>query len=330
MSRNMSYKIDKINSRILYELDKNCRISDNRLAKLVNRSRESVRNRIKKLEEENIIQGFILSINPAAFGRIGFKMYFQLKNNPEQREEFKETFKKLEGIYWYAQSDGVWDFHGTFYLESIAKFNDVKNKVFTEFKNLIIKKDTGVLVNVRQYNRKFLFSEIPERPEPGLYGEPTSNNNLLDELDKNILDNLSTQARMPLVELAQKTNSTVDIVRNRIKRMEKKNVIFQYRIALNHAKLGYSMFKAFVYFNHLTTKAENKIFEYAKKETRIFNLIRQLSSWDVEVEIMAKSYEEFTEIMNDMRNEFKEVIRNYELLLIKDEGWILDEPNTFF
>ena len=40
----MGYKLDKINKRILYELDKNCRISDNQLAKIVKRSREAVRN----------------------------------------------------------------------------------------------------------------------------------------------------------------------------------------------------------------------------------------------------------------------------------------------
>ncbi|MFA6073021.1 MAG: Lrp/AsnC family transcriptional regulator [Candidatus Woesearchaeota archaeon] len=323
-------KIDKINSRILYELDKNCRISDNQLAKLVNRSRESVRNRINKLVKDDIIQGFILSINPTATGCIGFKMYFQLKNNITERERFSNYFKKLEGIYWFAESDGVWDFHATFYVESISKFNEIKNKIFTEFKDLIVKRDTGVLVNVRQFTRKFLFPQIHERPLPYKYGEPQKISYLVDELDKQILLKMSTNARIPIVTLAQKTNSTVDIVRNRIKKFENSNIIFQYRIALNHTKLGYSMYKAFVYFDNLTPAIENKLISYATQETRIFNLIRQISSWDIELEIMAKSYEEFTEIMNNIRSTFKEVIRNYELILIKDENWVFDESHIFF
>ena len=77
MSVIMPYKLDRINRRILFELDKNCRISDNKLAKLVHRSRESVRHRINKLVKDGIIKGFITSINPSKFGYMFFKLYFQ-------------------------------------------------------------------------------------------------------------------------------------------------------------------------------------------------------------------------------------------------------------
>lgn len=325
----MTIKLDKINQRILYELDKNCRISDNQLAKLVNRSRESVRNRINKLAKQKIIQAFILSIDPAKIGRIGFKVYFQLKNNPEKRNEFKELIQKQKGLYWFAESDGVWDFHTTFYNESITEFNEIKNKIFSKFKELIVKKDSGVLVNVRQYTKRFLLTEAKNNEEAKIYGEQKKNALDLDELDKNIIDRMSFDARIPLTKLALEINSTIDIVRHRIKKLEEKEIIFQYRVAIDHNKLGYSMYKAFVYFDNISSQTETKLFEYAKQETRIFNIVRQLSSWDIELEIMAKTYEEFTDIMNNIRNEFKDVIRNYELILIKDEVWVFEHKNNF-
>ena len=94
----MAYKLDLVNKKILYELDKNARISDSQLAKKVNRSREAVRNRIKKLQDDGIILNFITSINPSKVGCMFFKMYFQLANIPEEREKFYEYFKQLPGL----------------------------------------------------------------------------------------------------------------------------------------------------------------------------------------------------------------------------------------
>ncbi|MBI5393075.1 Lrp/AsnC family transcriptional regulator [Candidatus Woesearchaeota archaeon] len=167
----MVYRLDIINRKILYELDKNCRISDNQLAKKVNLSRESVRNRIKKLQKEGIIQGFITSINPSKFGYMFFKLYFQLANNPKERERFYDYFKKIPGLYWFGGNDGVWDLHATIYAKNVKEFNALKNKIYTEFRDLIIRRDVGVLVNVHQYTKRYLLENIREAPEPAIFAE---------------------------------------------------------------------------------------------------------------------------------------------------------------
>jgi DNA-binding Lrp family transcriptional regulator len=118
-------------------------------------------------------------------------------------------------------------------------------------------------------------------------------------------------------------------VRNRMKKMEEKGIIMQYRIAIDHTKLGYEMFKAFIYFQNLSEKDEARLFEYAKQHTKILYLIRQLSAWDIEVEMMANNYEEFTQIMNDMRLKFADSIRNYEFALMREDIWVFGEKDIF-
>jgi DNA-binding Lrp family transcriptional regulator len=317
----MEYKIDKIDRRILYELDKNARTSDSKLAKVVKRSRESVRNRIKKLQQDGIIQGFVTSINPSKFGHMFFKMYFQLANVPEERDKFYRYVQKVPELYWFGGSDGVWDLHGTFYAKDLEEFNKLKNRVYTEFRNLIIKRDIGVLVDVRQYPKKYLVEELKEKPGPTFFAGPVEGYEL-DGLDKKILSVLSHDARVRLVELAKRTRSTVDIVRGRMKTMEQKAIIMQYRVAIDHRKLGYEMFKAFVYFHNLSEEDEKRLIEYAKQSPNIIYLIRQLSAWDIELEIMANNYNEFNDIMNDIRLKFAGVIRNYEFALMKEDIWV--------
>lgn len=318
------YKIDAIDRRILYELDKNCRSSDNQLARMVKRSREAVRNRIKKLQVDGIIEGFITSINPSKFGYSFYKLYFQLANKPAERKRFNSYFRNLPGIYWYGGNDGVWDFHATIYAKNDEEFNALKNKLYTEFKELIIKREFGILLNVRQYPKRYLFPESKERIQPAIYSGEREHREL-EQLDRDLLTILSHQARTPLVELALKTNSTVDIVRNRIRKMQQQGIILQYRVAVDHRKLGYEAFKAFIYFENLSEQTEKKLLEYAHQHPEILLLIRQLSAWDIELEVVAKSYEEFITLMNDIRLQFAGSIRNYEFCVLQEDVWHFGE-----
>ncbi len=329
-SINMRYKIDAIDQRILFELDKNCRISDNSIARWVNRSREAVRYRIKRMQDEGIILEFITSINPSKYGFMFFKLYFQLASKPKERERFFTYMKKLEGLYWIGMNDGIWDAHATFFTRSIKEFYSLKNRIFSEFKDLIVKRDTGVLVNVHQYKKKYLLEDIDEPNAIDGYSEYVMFSDDvvdsgLDALDHRIIGTLVHNGRIPLVELARETGSTVDVVRGRMKKMERSGVILQYRVAVNHAKLGLEFFKSFLYFNNLTKADEKKLLGFASGHPNIIYLIRQVSSWDVEIEMVCKNYEEFTAIMNDIREKFSDSMRNYESVLMKEDIWIFGE-----
>jgi len=325
--------IDAIDRRILFELDKDCRISDNQIARIVGRTRESVGYRIKRLRERGILQGFITSINPSKYGYMFFKLYFQLANKPKERERFFAYMKRLPGLYWIGVNDGAWDAHATLYARDVKEFYDIKNRIYSEFKDLIIKRDTGVLVNVHQYKKKYVLGTASEKNETPQILELDSFvmfsddvvENEIDELDRKILDILLNDARIPLVELTRRCGSTIDIVRGRMRKLEEKGIIIQYRIAVDHSKLGYMFFKAFLYFNNLSEEDEKRLFGYAKAHPSIIYLIRQVSSWDVELEMVCRSYEEFTETMNDMRERFASSMRNYESVLMKEDIWVFGE-----
>lgn len=313
------YKIDTINQKILIELDRNCRISDTALAKKVGRSKEAVRMRINKLIKDGIIQLFITSINPSKLGFIFFKLYFQLKNIPKEREKFYDHLKSLEGIFWLGSNDGVWDCHMTLYAKTVEEFNDLKNSIYSDFKDLIIKRDTGVLVKTRQYVKNYIADEMIDDRETYFAGDIVSNE--IDDVDIRIINTVIRNARISLTDLAAKTDSSIDIVRYRLKQMEKKNIITNYRIAIDHNKLGFTMFKAFLYFDNLNEKNKQKLFEYCRQHMNIVYIIEQLSSWDFEVELMVKDYQQFISIMDELRMMFQNSLRNYESVLMHEDIW---------
>jgi len=61
-------RLDKVDLAILTELQEDARISMSELARRVGRSAPAVAERVRKLEEAGVIEGYRAQINPAALG----------------------------------------------------------------------------------------------------------------------------------------------------------------------------------------------------------------------------------------------------------------------
>lgn len=82
-------KIDNTDIKILTQLQSDSRLSIRELSKRVNLSPPSVTERIKKLEDRGIIEGYTIKINKKALGlAIQCIIQIDLKNN--KFEKFKE------------------------------------------------------------------------------------------------------------------------------------------------------------------------------------------------------------------------------------------------
>ncbi|MBU1703940.1 MAG: winged helix-turn-helix transcriptional regulator, partial [Nanoarchaeota archaeon] len=79
-----NFRLDKIDAKILAELDKNSKIPFSSLAKKLKISREIVKYRIKKLVNQGIIRSFTTMINPAKLGYMIYKVYLKFQNLPNE------------------------------------------------------------------------------------------------------------------------------------------------------------------------------------------------------------------------------------------------------
>ena len=312
-------KLDLTDRKILAELDKNCRISNSALAKKVNKSREAVKYRIQQLQKRGIIEKFITSINPNKLGFYMFKVYLKLENIPEEREKFFEELKKNQDIYWMGISDGAFDLVFAILSKSISEYFTKINYLLSKWQHLIVSKILGTMVDTRQYNKKF-FTDARDCQQVIFGGDVVHHQ--IDQLDSKILNLLANDARVPLAELARKVRSTIEIVRGRIRKLEQKGIILGFRIAVNLNRLGLEFFKAIIYFRTLSEKDEKALFEWMKRHPNSLYYIRSLAPWEVEFEFAVESYQHFNKIINDLRQHFPQVIRNYEHLIMIYETWM--------
>lgn len=315
----MKEKLDLTDRKILAELDKNCRISNSALGKKVYKSREAIKYRIQQLQNKGIITGFITSINPNKLGYYMFKVYLKLENIAEEREKFFSELKQNKDIYWMGISDGAFDCVFAILSRSIPEYFSKINYLLSKWQHIIVSKILGTMVDTRQYNKK-IFTNDKEGGFVIFGGDVVDNK--VDELDFKILTILANEARISLTELARKVSSTVEIIRGRIKKLEEKEIILNYRIAVDFNKLGLEFFKAIIYFRTLSEKDERALFEWMRTNPNSLYYIRSLAPWEVEFEFAVENYQHFNKIVNDLRRRFPNVIRNYEHLIMIYETWM--------
>lgn len=312
-------KLDLTDRKILAELDKNCRISNSALGKKVNKSREAVKYRIQQLQKRGIIEKFITSINPNKLGYYMFKVYLKLENIPEEREKFFDELKKNKDIYWMGISDGAFDCVFAILSKSITGYYQQINTLLSKWEHLVVSKILGTMVDTKQYNKKFFTNDT--HGSYVVFGGDVVHNKV-DDLDYKILTILANDARIPLTQLAKKVNSTIEIVRGRIKKLEEKKIILSYRIAVDFNKLGLEFFKMFIYFRTVSEEDERSLAEWMRTHPKALYYIRSLAPWEMEPEFAVESYKEFNQIVNELRKKFPHVIRNYEHLIMIYETWM--------
>ncbi len=312
-------KLDLVDKKILAELDKNCRVPNSILAKKVHKSREAVKYRIQQLQKSGVIDGFITSINPNKLGYFMFKVYLKLENIPAEREKFFDQLKQNKDIYWLGISDGAFDCVFAILSRGITEYYEKINMLLSTWEHLIVSKILGTMVDTKQYNKKF-FTQERDSSVVVFGGNVTDNK--IDDLDYKILNILANDARIPLAELARKVKSTIEIIRGRMRRMETKGIILGYRLSVDLNKLGLEFFKAIIYFRTLSERDERALFEWMRTNPYALYYIRSLAPWEVEFEFAVESYQHFNQIINDLRQKFPHVIRNYEHLIMIYETWM--------
>ncbi|NQU97946.1 Lrp/AsnC family transcriptional regulator [Candidatus Woesearchaeota archaeon] len=308
-------KLDKIDKKILYELDKYSRIPDTKLAKIVGRSKESVRYRIKQLQEKGIIKGFSIWIDPTKFGHQTAKIYLNLANIPDQKKDFIKYVNNDKRLLWLGIAEGAWNAGLTYFVKDTREFFDIKNDLFSKFRDLILESHTAILVSLNKLDKTFFY----ETEKHWKTMADKLENTKLEEIEKKILIELSKNSRINIVDIARKHKTTVDIVKNRMRRLEENKIIFRYTAIINHNKLGHEFFKTFLYFKNLNKEDEERLMEYTRKIPEMVHLVKQISPWDVELEIMCENYLDYNKIIANLTKEFSNIIQKVETAIMEKD-----------
>ena len=99
-------KIDSINKKIIYLLQKDARKTYKEIATELKRSETTIRDRIKAMEKVGIIQGYTALIDKTALGLIFFAIILGNPNSSSDLDNITNKIKKVKNVMRVYQISG--------------------------------------------------------------------------------------------------------------------------------------------------------------------------------------------------------------------------------
>lgn len=305
-------KLDLKDRKLLYELDKNSRQSNSEIGKKIRLNKNTVNYKIKRLEEEQVISGYYTVIDNSKLGYFSFRVYAKFFNTTTKQEEaIIDWLKKNDKVGVISKIESIYDFGFMTWVKNIYEFDDFWFDFKKRFRKHIWNEKVDVFTTVYHFKRKYLLGEN-KTENYEFIGE----NKIVayDETDLKILRLLAKNARIPLIEIAEKLKTPARTIAFRIKKLEKNKVIQGYRININLEKIGYEYYK----INMILDNFENydKLFEFTNNHPNIIYFDKTLNDLDFEIDIEVKNKQELSKLLSEIKSKFH--IRNTEILSFKE------------
>ena len=310
------YELDNLDRKILAELDIDSRQPITILSKKLHRARNVIEYRMKKLQEDGIIKNFVTLLDASKLGLDVWNVYLEFQDISSSVEQKMINYlNKNKKVWWVAQTAGKWNMIYSIFIKDIKELYSTINNFNIEFGKYVLNQSLVAHVEAEIFSRGYLIN----KPAVGVSWSKDTKVEEVDELDKRILRELSTNSRISSTDLAVKLHSTERIIIYRIKDLIKRGIITRFRLQLDTAKFGYHFYKSIIHLKNFEEKQAKLLKDYCKDLGNIFHYEKKIGPWMLELEMDSQSYEKANELMKKMKEAFPDYIKSYELILITNE-----------
>jgi len=305
--------LDLKDKKMLALLDEDARLSNSQIAKKVELSKPAVEYRLQRFEKNNVIFSYYTVIDFTKLGYSQYKIYFKFQDATiDNEKEMTDYWVADKNSVWVGQIRGRWDLAVSILSRSNFEFGKCLNKFLNKFSKFILEKDILLTEYSPIYTREYL---AQAKQSEFIYGAPSMPQEL-DEIDVKIIKQLSNDARIPIIELANKTKLTRDIINYRIKKLVERKIIVRYRTYLNLETIGIRHYKIIIRTKNFDETFEKEIKQYLLQHKNSTQLLKLIGSWDLEIEFEVENEDELYKILTDIRKRFSKIIRDFDIIRI--------------
>ena len=310
--------IDLKDRKILYQLDQNSRQTLSRLGKKVGLHENGVAYRLNRLEKQGIIKNYYTVVDAYKLGYLPVRFYLKFQfTSPDIEERIIDYFKDNEKTWWVVTLEGKYDFAVNMLVKSMETFSNFWDETLKRFIHYIEEQVFTQYFHLTSFEYSYLLDKtiVGDRKKYKMIND----GKLVDikDVDLNILKIIGPNARMPLSKIAEKLDLTPAIVRYRLNKMQKLNIIQGYRVNINFEKIGYGEYKLDINLGDYSKRPV--IINYVKKNPNLVHISKSAGVSDVELTFHVQNLEQLLEIISDIQNRIPNVIRNYRYLHIRKQ-----------
>ncbi|MDH7506581.1 MAG: Lrp/AsnC family transcriptional regulator [Candidatus Thermoplasmatota archaeon] len=318
-------KLDLKDRKILYELDLNCRQSNTQIGKKVGLKKDVVAYRIKRMQDEGIITCFWTAINTFKLGFEVFRIYINFQYvSSEIKERIIQHFISYKNIWAVISLKAEIDFDVVVWVNDVYEFYQFWNKTLDEFEDYFAKYTISVYVEAFNYKKSYLLQNEIIKTDRLFYRTKCDRKTVeIDELDYKLLNEIAVNARIPLIDLAEKLKCSSQAINYRIKNLIKNGIINAFRVNVDLPKLGLQHYKLEIYLKD--HKQRNAIWNYLKEKPYCDTLNVALGWCDLEFEIIVENIDQLGKIMDEIYSKFPNAIKKQTFWIIEKvhkERWL--------
>lgn len=316
--------LDKKDKKLLYEIDLNSRQSINSLARKIRLSKTATAHRLNQLQEKGIIKQFHTILDVGKLGYISFRLYLKLSNtSPEKEQEIIDFLKNKECVTWIVSIEGDYDIGALILVKNVSEMNLLWKEILKKYSNYIDERLLTIMTKVSYFSRAYLLDSSKNSYEIIFVTEPTKEE-YLDERDNKILSLITSNSRIPIIEIASKTKMTSKTVIERIRSLEKRKVIIGYKTVFDLEKLGYEYYKVHFKLNNITKEKEDNFRLFVKTHPNIIYDDEVLGGDDFEIEVQVQNTGTLRKILEDIKTSFSSILKEYKIMqFYKEHKYVL-------
>lgn len=299
--------MDLIDKKIMCKLDENCRESYSRIAKELRINRNIVDYRIKNLEKEGVISGYITSINLGLLGYKTYKIYFNVKN---ENKDFIKSIVSDKRVIYFLKSEGKYGYSMTVKAKSLKELDEFLMEFRSRNKNTLKNFSISTVVHSKVYKLSKLFfgSKSDILKSEKYSGE--SDEMKLEKEDAKILDAICSNANLSIIETTKKTGLSLDVVKYRLKKLIANKIINSFRALFDFEKLNLYHYVLMLKTMNFGKSDENRIKEWCNKNDNVIYYTKKIGSHDFEINAAISDIREFNEFMAEFKKEFSSIIED--------------------
>lgn len=314
--------LDLLDKKIMYELDLNARASVTEIARKVRASKETVNFRIKRLVKDGYIKGFYTLFNTAKLGYFYYKTFLKFhRTTPEIEIEIIEYIKNQKNCAYLGSCEGPYDLTFLLMVKNARQFKEFLINFKEKFGDYVPEKEVHTVLTTHRLNEKFLFAG---RTSKHSFYQDEISRYPIDDIDAKIMQILSTEARISLIDLGNKINIDSKVVKYRIKKLEKEGIIIAYVSAPNFDKLGLQFIQ--INFNLKNIKTTSSIIEFFDKTNKCLYALELLGKYDLTIEIHVENDKVLRKIMENFKQQFVEQYNDYDIFNMYKEHLVVWLP----
>ena len=306
--------ITELDKKILFELDKDGRASFSKIARTIGTSPQVVKYHFEQMMENGIIKHFWAFTD---YDKMDYSFFwgYWLKFaglTKETEVEMYSYFNNHKYIPIIQRADGYADVLIGIISRDIFHHNEILQEIFSKYGQYITSSDIFVGLGFVKFPRTYLIGKQNEFQTSALSGG-TIKKAKLSEIDRKIVSLLLVDGRMEFTKMAEILGVSVGLIHKHFNKLEKHGIITKITFTLDYQKIGLLFYRCCFKIVQFDQKRIDDLYKFCAIHPNIINYVKGMGNWELLLDIEIESRKELRDLIREIKNQFKDVIKQVEI-----------------